>query len=229
MLDDTPLPPALSAVNAIDLQVMESALPQILQALQRSVTVANPEHRADVIAKLQEITSTEPEAAVRDLKAMFTQQGWSVQGNLYQAARDIHLTIAQPAGKPEKKLVEKWQARIASFIGLLTITGLLIDMPKKVKETWNSYMSNAEVTQNFGGIIWNEAQEPLDGVEVLLPEFGRSAFTDKNGAFAFQVKAQRQRPMNIIARKDGYITYDGDGTLGNTSFNFTMRRFSCLC
>jgi hypothetical protein len=69
MLDGTPLPPALSAVNTIDLRVMESALPKILQALQKSVTVADPEHRAEVIAKLEEITSTEPETVVRDLNA----------------------------------------------------------------------------------------------------------------------------------------------------------------
>jgi hypothetical protein len=83
---------------------------------------------------------------------------------------------------------------------------------------------DAEVTQNFRGIVWNEANEPLENVEVLLPEFGLSASTDKNGAFAFRVKAQRQRPVNVIARKEGYLTYDGDGTLGNTSFSFIMRR-----
>jgi hypothetical protein len=30
--------------------------------------------------------------------------------------------------------------------------------------------------------------------------------------------------VNIIARRDEYETYDADGTLGNTSFNFILRR-----
>jgi hypothetical protein len=223
-LDDTPLPAALRAVNAIDLRKMETALPRILQALRRPVIETDPEHRAEVIAKLQEITSTKPEAVVRDLKAMFTQQGWNVQGNVYQAGGDIHVTIEQPSGKPEKRLVEKWQAWVVIFIGLLAISGLLMDIPQKVQEAWNSNESGIEVTQNFGGIVWNEAHEPLEGVEVRLPEFGLAVSTGKNGVFAFQVKAQRQRPVNIIARRDEYETYDADGTLGNTSFNFILRR-----
>jgi hypothetical protein len=33
-----------------------------------------------------------------------------------------------------------------------------------------------------------------------------------------------QRPVKLVARKGGYVTYRADATLGNTSFNFTMQR-----
>jgi hypothetical protein len=64
------------------------------------------------------------------------QQGWSVQGNVYQAAGDIHLTVAQPAEKPEKSLLERWQTWVALFIGVLTITTLAADLPGKIRKIW---------------------------------------------------------------------------------------------
>ena len=60
LLDETPLPPALSAINGIEMRVLEAALPKILQALQRPVATTDPEHRAEVLDRLQEISSARP-------------------------------------------------------------------------------------------------------------------------------------------------------------------------
>jgi hypothetical protein len=59
---------------------------------------------------------------------------------------------------------------------------------------------------------------------VVLPELKLVTTTDQHGALAFHVKAYKQRAVDVIAKKDGYTTYDADATLGNTSLNFTMRR-----
>ncbi len=75
LLDDTPLPPALSAVNAIDMKQLDQALPRLLQALQRPVPAPDPTRSADVIAQLRSLPPTDPEEVVQAAKAIFTQQG----------------------------------------------------------------------------------------------------------------------------------------------------------
>ena len=49
---------------------------------------------------LRGITATDPAEVVQTAKAMFMQQGWHVQGNVYQAAGDIHVTLAQQPALP---------------------------------------------------------------------------------------------------------------------------------
>jgi TIR domain-containing protein len=94
LLDQTPLPPALSAINSINALLPHEALPKILHALQQPVTPPRAEQSARVITTLAGITTTDPAEVVQTAKAMFMQQGWHVQGNVYQAAGDIHVTLA---------------------------------------------------------------------------------------------------------------------------------------
>src|SRR5262245_814747 len=105
-LDDTPLPPALSALNAIDVRQFDEALPRILQVLQRPVPPPDPVHSAHVLAQLPSLPPTEPEEVLQAAKMIFAQQGWSVQGNVYHAAGDFHLTVAQPETRSARTLVE---------------------------------------------------------------------------------------------------------------------------
>jgi hypothetical protein len=123
--------------------------------------------------------------------------------------------------------VERWQTWVALFVGLLTITSLAIDLPGKIQKLLGLGDTDVQVVQQpLSGVIWDEGHEPLPGVEVVLPEFNLATMTHQNGAFAFQVKAQKQRTVNVIARKDGYKTHDADTTLGNNSLNFITRRKS---
>ena len=93
LLDDTPLPPSLSAINAIDVRQLDDALPRILLALQRPVPPPDPARSAEVIAQLRSLPPTDPEAVVQAAKTIFAQQGWSVQGNVYQAAGDFQRNV----------------------------------------------------------------------------------------------------------------------------------------
>jgi hypothetical protein len=147
-----------------------------------------------VIAQLRSLPPTDPEEVVQAGKTIFAQQGWSVQGNVYQAARDIHLTIAQPGAKPEKSVVERWQTWLALFVGVLTITTLAVDLPAMIRKIFAPDGSTIQLIQQpLSGVIWDEGHKPLAGVEVVLPEFNIATTTDRNGAFAFQVKAHKQR------------------------------------
>jgi hypothetical protein len=88
LLDQTPLPPALSAINGIDARLPHEALPKILHTLQQPVTPHRAEQSARVITTLAGITATDPAEVVQTVKAMFMQQGWHVQSNVYQAGED---------------------------------------------------------------------------------------------------------------------------------------------
>ena len=127
-----------------------------------------------------------------------------MQGSVYQAGRDIHVTVPQPAEKPGKSLVERWQTWMALFVGVLTITTLAADLPGKIRKLFAPDESTIQVIlQPLSSVIWDEGHDPLPGVDVVLPEFNQATTTDRNGAFAFQVKAAKQRTVDIIVKKDG--------------------------
>ena len=224
LLDETPLPSALSAINGIEMRALEAALPKILQAVQRPVATTDPEHRAEVLERLQEIGSGGPSEVVDAAKTVFRQHGWGVQGNVYQAARDMHLIVERPAAKAQKTLLEKWQTWVALFVGLLTVATLSLGLWEKLVKMVMPGQSYEQAVQTLSGVIWDENGETLGGVEVTLPEFTRKVITESDGRFSFQVKAPQQQHVRLIARKDGYRTYYGDPTLGYSSMEFNMRR-----
>jgi hypothetical protein len=221
LLDQTPRPPALSAINGIDARLPHEALPKILHALRQPVTPAKAEQNARVITALSRITTTDPAEVAQTAKAMFMQQGWHVQGNVYQAAGDIHVTLAH---QPAASWLAQWQTWVVFLAALLSLITVVLDLPSRIRETFTSTSATTEVLQTVSGMIVDERQEPLADVEVFVPEFNLTTSTDRHGVFTLQVRAMLQRPVKLVARKGGYITYRADATLGNTSFNFTMRR-----
>jgi hypothetical protein len=222
LLDQTPLPPALRAINSIDARLPHEALPKLLDALQQPVTPSKAEQNARVITTLGGITATDPAEVVQTAKAMFMQQGWHVQGNVYQAVGDIHVTLAP---QPARSWLEKWQTWAVFLVALLSLITVALVLPTRIWETFTSPSATTEVLQTVSGMIVDERQEPLADVEVYVPEFPNlNAYTDSHGVFTLQVRAMPQRPVKLVARKGGYVTYRADATLGNTSFNFTMQR-----
>jgi hypothetical protein len=221
VLDQTPLPPALSAINGIDARLPHEALPKILQALQQPVTPSKAEQKARVIATLAGITATDPAEVAQAARAMFTQQGWHVQGSFYQAAGDIYVTLPP---QPARSWLEKRQTWVVFLTALLILIIVAFVLPTRIWETFTSPSATTEVLQTVSGMIVDERQEPLADVEVFVQEFSLTASTDRHGVFTFQVRAMPQRPVKLVARKGGYVTYRADATLGNTSFNFTMQR-----
>jgi 6-pyruvoyl-tetrahydropterin synthase len=135
--------------------------------------------------------------------------------------------MTENSPKPAKKLLEKWSTWVTFLIALLTLAGLLIDVPKKLIKivSSESQPDTSIKSQNLAGIIWNEKHELLPDVTVYLSDHNLSETTDSNGRYSFEVNyAPKQQSVEIIARKDGYITKEIEASLGNTSNNFILER-----
>ena len=83
--------------------------------------------------------------------------------------------------------------------------------------------SGVPTWQPLAGVIWNDNHETVAEVEVFVPEFNVTTFTDRQGKFALQLQATPQRPVRLIARKEGYEPRVEEPTLGNTSLSFVLR------
>lgn len=209
LLDDTPLPPSLRAINGIPLQNFETGLPGLLKSLQQSSPAVARVQQASVLAKLQTLKSDAPEKVVAEAKAIFAQQGWNVQGNVYQAAGDIHVTLPPPAEEPKKKLLERWQTWVGLIGGVLAIVLGFIELREKIAPPRASNPQTDSVQApaqwlTLKGQIKDEAGMPLDSVRVLLPELNLSDTTDANGVFEFRVYAPPQERVRFEAYRTGY-------------------------
>jgi hypothetical protein len=137
-------------------------LPRILQALHQPVPAPDPARTTDHLTRLRSLAQSEPSEVVEAARSIFAQQGWSMQGNVYQPAGDFHLTITQPETNPAKTIVEKWQTWVALFVGVLTMTSLAADLPGKIRKLFAPAESTVQVIQPpLSGVVWDEGHEPL--------------------------------------------------------------------
>ena len=101
LLDATPLPPSLSASSGFDARAGERSVAQLLKSLRGRARASRPAQQRDVIAELELIAVQEPKAVVKAARAAFEQHNWVVYGDVYQAGRDLHVTIQAPK-KPRR-------------------------------------------------------------------------------------------------------------------------------
>lgn len=231
LLDDTPLPPSLRAINGILFQDFATGISSLLKALQQSSPAVAPAQQTNVLAKLQTLKAEAPEKVVAEAKTIFEQQGWNVQGNVYQAAGDIHVTVAPASEKHEKKLLERWQTWVGLIGGILAILAALTELPEKIVKMYHTLASNtpsdsAQIAlqwQTLKGQIKDEDGLPLDSVRVLLPEFNQSDTTDANGVFEFRVYAMPQERVRLEAYRKGYRPLLRDPTWSEELHQYQMR------
>ena len=136
--------------------------------------------------------------------------------------------MTQAIKKTNRKVFEKWQARLAVLVAILGIIGWFLELPQKLSEFVSPFSAKQQgeriIEQPLSGSIRDETNEPLAGVQVSLAEFGITVRTDRLGRFQFQVKALHQASVELLAQKDGYQTHEQYASLGNTRLSFTMRR-----
>jgi hypothetical protein len=217
LLDDAPLPTSLAAVEAVQLKGRQEAVEKIVAAVTNEPSHADEAQTRSVIAQLSEIGAQETSEVLQQAKAAFTQNQWTVQGSVYQAAGDIHISTPPPA---QKTVLEKWQTWVAIVVGVLTILTLLSQLFRihapalKVQE------------QTLAGSIWNDAGEPLSGVKVSLLLAGKTLAGETNdlGGFNLRVTAPIEAEVTLIAQRDGYQTEKRYARLGNAGYNFSMRK-----
>lgn len=121
LLDKTPLPPALSATQAIDYQKAEDTAFLMLQALQAKPPTQDLSRTMSVITQLANIEDREEAAVLKNIQSIFAAQQWIVEGNVYQAGGDIYIhQPLSPTGR-EKPLIEKWLAWVSLVAGIVSI------------------------------------------------------------------------------------------------------------
>ncbi|NIR51755.1 TIR domain-containing protein [candidate division KSB1 bacterium] len=218
LLDDTPLPPSLSAINGLPVRDLETEFPKIFQSLPKAVSEADPERREKVLNKLSDLKRASPKKATDAVQKLIHQKASDVRGDVMQAGRDIHIT------KPDKSWYEQWYYLIALLAALLTIAKFAIDFVDNTKQAETQAGEIVE-EQTLEGTVWDEDVEPLPGVIVFLSDYKMTDTTDTNGVYKFKVTNKpKEALVELVARKDGFQTQERGATLGNTSNDFTLRR-----
>jgi hypothetical protein len=231
LLDETPLAPSLKTFHGYRLDDADGLITSL-----RSAPLADGQRREPVIRKLSEITATEEAAALAQAKAVFAQQQWTVQGNVYQAGGDIHIhsePSTLPGTEKTKPLVERWQAWVVIIGGILVAILAALQLrdriwPPETRDLHSptSTKDQAEqfVEQPIAGTIFGEGDERLPGVLIKLPEFNQSVVSDENGRYQFSVKAHQTQQVELLAEKNGYESMERFVSSGNEHNDFTMQR-----
>ena len=220
LLDNTPLASSLRTFHGYRLDDGKGLITSL-----RGAPLGDGLRREPVIRKLNDITATEETTVLAQAKAVFAQQQWTVQGNVYQAAGDIHIhhEPSTPTGTAKAKpLVEKWQAWVGLAVAILTAATLLADLPAK----WGgSPPPSVPLEQPLAGLVLDEGTgEPLPDVIVSLPDFDMKRTTETDGSFRFRVTSHKQASIKFTAQKSGYKSYTNYATLGNTDLRFPMEK-----
>ncbi len=103
---------------------------------------------------------------------------------------------------------------------LLCLIGLVIII---TNENNMLFKEKNIIERKFGGIIWDEGNEALSDVIITIPELNLLDTTDIFGRFSFVIKDTNLISVSVIAQKEGYYTYEAEGSVGNTSYNFSMK------
>jgi hypothetical protein len=220
LLDETPLAPLLRAFHGYPMQDVAG--------LTTSLATAPPvdqSRRTPVLAKLDDITLLDETAVLAQAKAVFAQQQWTVQGNVYQASGDIHIHNESATARvleKTKPLVEKWQAWAGLAVAILTAITLLLALSEK----WGGAPPpTVPFEQPLAGMVLDEVtHEPLPGVIVSLPDFAMKKTTEADGFFSFRVTSQKQARVKFTGQKNGYKSYSNYANLGNTDLRFPLEK-----
>lgn len=183
LLDDTPLAPSLRAFHGYPMQDVAG--------LTTSLATAPPvdlSRRTPVLAKLDDITSLDETAVLAQAKAVFAQQQWTIQGNVYQAGGDIHIhnePSTLSTAERANPIVQYWQAWMGLAVAVLTAV-ILLDLPTKWEELTPS---TVHLEQPLAGMVLDEGtEEPLVNVVISLPGFDMTRMTEGDGSFRFPME-----------------------------------------
>jgi hypothetical protein len=151
LLDETPLPPSLRAANGFDARSGKHAVMQLMKSLGTRLPAADTRQSAKVIGQLGEITAKQPKAVVKAARAIFNPRKWVVHGNVFQAARDQHITIQAPKKPRQNEEAEDDKRNVLTAIkheltkNLQLIDKLESDIKRGIYEDLQDQMEKAKI------------------------------------------------------------------------------------
>lgn len=115
-----------------------------------------------------------------------------------------------------------WGKGLISAGGALALFVLIysVDPPHKIVQPVPPPVEK----QSLSGIILDQNGEPIPGVTITIPEFGLKDITNNQGAFFFEVKAEKNGTVRLMAQKEGFATLRKDSVLGTKGHTFKMER-----
>jgi hypothetical protein len=202
LLDDTPLPFALKAIQGINVKEPDVSA-RLTAALHAKVTMPTHwDHVSRVLSTLKDIKTIAPDEVVLKAKAVYTQQGWNIQGNVYQAKGDIHVTIQHPSNsKQEKSKLEIWSKRVALVAAALGIVISLFTIPDMIKKYFP-----VSPTTPLRGIVLDSTQQPLANATIEIEQLpGQTQATTSDGGFVFdKVPGNPGDRVRVFIKKTEY-------------------------
>ncbi|MCA9498537.1 MAG: toll/interleukin-1 receptor domain-containing protein [Nitrospira sp.] len=181
LLDYTELPPALSAIHGIFGTELTQTVSLLMRSLTQAVPPAEEVQTSSLITQLGNIASQDATEVLQQAKGIFQQSNWSVEGSVYQAGRDIH--ISTTGRRPGKSRLEKATVWVTLVVGSLTIVGLILDLPQKMgiitpDQQFNKTEGEQEVIKVKGYLLVKVENEPAD-VPYALGVFRGTDFMQK--------------------------------------------------
>jgi len=169
-----------------------------------------------VLDALASITQREPDEVIARVRTVFAQQGWMVQGNVYQAAGD--LIIKQESDKKDKRGIDLWIKIVGLIATLLTIiiSGITIKkhfLPENAKPAAETKPPAPKI--ELRGVVRTSDGGPVaDATVSLNNETGRSVTTTSDGGFVFDnISGVSGDHLRIFVKKAGYKNHNEYGVL----------------
>jgi hypothetical protein len=228
LLDSTTLPPFLAAVHGVPIDDR----PKLMAALTAAIPPKDVGRHMEVVRNLGEIQATKPDEVVKAAKDVFDQRHWVVHGHVIQG-QHVTVSIGEQAEKATRKFLDQWQAWVAIVSGILAATFTVLQIKERIWPPQSQTLAPSSTTeqtearmvdQPLAGTIFGERDKRLSGVQVRLPEFRKTAMTDDNGRFGFNVKAPVGKQVELVAEKADYEPMERLASLGNEHNDFTMER-----
>lgn len=123
------------------------------------------------------------------------RQNAQAGGDVYQAGRDVIVTLPPPA----KSWLDHWAVWLGLAAAVATVLIAVLDLPAKwTAFPWPGRGASAEVT----GVVWDGQNHPVAGAKVLALENGEATVSGPTGAFRLDLRGAKE--ARLLAEKPGY-------------------------
>lgn len=118
------------------------------------------------------------------------------------------ILVTPESGAKRPSFIDKWGPLLGFAASVATIVAVLTPLGQELFAKFGFALFEDEdqlIEQVLSGSVQDvSTNEPLDHADVMLPEFGLTATTNRSGYFEFHVRAPKQDIVQVSARQEGY-------------------------